>query len=70
MGITVYINDHNKRARVHCEDCREVNKGGGGGRFGGYRYFDSYDETWDWINDKLEDYDVDDCYYCEPDENC
>ena len=31
MSITVYVNDHNERARVHCNDCDRLPQGGGGG---------------------------------------
>jgi len=68
--VTVYINDNVKRARVHEDDCDRVlqNKGGYNGY---YKYFECYEEAWEYLNNELYDYDCDDCYYCNPEnESC
>jgi hypothetical protein len=68
MSVTVYINHKNERARVHEDDCSRLHQHGGGGRNGEYRYFDDYDDAWEWMNDCLEDYDCGDCSYCDPED--
>ena len=65
MSVTVYINERNERARVHEDDCDRIRRGGGGNN-GEYRYFNDYEEAWEWINDNLDDYDCADCSYCNP----
>jgi len=68
--VTVYINDSVKRARVHEEDCPKVLQNNGGYN-GYYKYFECYEDAWDYLNNELYDYDCDDCYYCNPgNESC
>jgi len=69
MSVTVYINHRNERARVHADDCNRLHQQGGGGNSGEYRYFNNYDEAWEWMNENIEDYDCDDCSYCNPEDN-
>jgi hypothetical protein len=71
MGITVYINEPNRKARVHEDGCSRIRQQGGGGTHGSYRYFDCYEEAWEYLNDNYDDYDCDDCSYCDPEnESC
>ena len=70
MGVAIYINDRNKRARVHEDDCKELRKNKGG-RNGYYKYFECYEDAWDYLEEYFDNYDCDDCYYCEPNnESC
>jgi hypothetical protein len=70
MGVIVYINDATSRVRVHEEDCPKVAQHGGGVN-GYYKFFSCYEDAWDYINEYLDDYDSDDCFYCSPDvETC
>lgn len=68
--IVIYINENVRRARVHEENCSRVlqNKGGYNGY---YKYFECYEDAWDYVNEELNDYDCENCYYCNPEnENC
>lgn len=67
MAYALYINDINERARLHDEDCNRVHQHGKkGGDKGEYRYFEDYDDAWNYMNRHLDDYDCDDCQYCNP----
>ncbi|MDF1878444.1 hypothetical protein JHD46_02185 [Sulfurimonas sp. SAG-AH-194-C20] len=68
MSVTVYINHHNERARVHEDECGHIRKGVGGGNNGEYRYFSNYDEAWEWMEENIEDYEYSDCHHCNPEE--
>jgi hypothetical protein len=67
MSVTIYINDRNEKARVHEDDCDHIRRGEEGNN-GGYRYFNDYEDAWEWIKDNLDDYDFADCSYCNPEE--
>ena len=67
MSVTVYINHNNERARVHEDDCNRVRQGGGGHN-GEYRYFNDYEDAWEYLNNHLDKYDCSDCSYCDPEE--
>ena len=68
--VTIYINDSVKRARVHEEDCSKVLQNSGGYN-GYYKYFECYEEAWNYLDNELDDYDCADCHYCNPEnESC
>ena len=70
MGVAIYINDRNERARVHEDDCPKLRQHGGG-RNGFYKYFECYEDAWDYLEDEYDDYDCADCSYCDPEnESC
>lgn len=67
MAYVLYINDVNKKARLHEEDCEKVRQHpGSSGKRGYYRYFDDYQEAWNFMSETLEDYDYGDCSWCNP----
>ncbi len=70
MGIAIYINDRNERARVHDDNCPKLRQHGGG-KNGFYKYFECYEDAWDYLEENYDEYDCNDCYYCNPeDESC
>ena len=70
MGVTIYINDRNERVRVHEDDCRRIRQGSSNYN-GYYKYFDCYEDAWSYIENNYDDYDCDDCSYCNPEnESC
>ena len=66
MSCKLYINNRNERARLHENDCPRAKAGKGGGANGGYRYFNDYDEAWEWMENELDGYEYGDCHYCNP----
>lgn len=70
MGVTIYINDRNERVRVHEDGCDKIRQGRSNYN-GYYKYFDCYEDAWDYIEKRYDDYDCEDCYYCDPEnESC
>jgi len=70
MGVAIYINKRNERARVHEDDCSKLRQKGGGWN-GFYKYFECYEDAWDYLERNYDDYDCADCHYCNPeDESC
>jgi len=65
MSYELYVNDHTYKARLHEEDC-PWGPGSDGGKNGYVRYFDDYDEAWEWMENNLDGYDYDDCGHCQP----
>jgi hypothetical protein len=64
MSYTLYINETNKRARLHEDDCQWI-QNPGGGNHGYYRYFDDLEDAKSAMEDlESEDYDIDYCSYC------
>ena len=66
MSYSIYVNEHNSKATVHEDDCREVRKHGGTGKGYWVDCFDEYDEAWDWIEEYLDE----DEYYCKDCSKC
>jgi len=67
MEYVVYDVKLGKKARLHDEDCDRLYQTSGGGMNGSYRYFSSYEEAWEYLEDLENDgWDVADCFYCNP----
>ena len=67
MSYTLYINEPNRKARLHDEYCDKLNQhSDSNGDNGEYKYYSSYKKARKKM-DKLENegYDCDNCYYCD-----
>ena len=67
MSYVVYENDITGKARLHYEDCKKARQGGKNGN-GSHRYFENYDDAWDYMsNCGCSNYG--DCKHCNPDDD-
>jgi hypothetical protein len=65
MSYTLYINETNKRARLHEDDCCSWIKNPGGGNHGYYRYFDDLEDAQRAMESlDAEGYDTNYCGHC------
>lgn len=66
MSYSVYVNEHNSKATVHEDDCKQVRKHGGHGKGYWVDCLDTYEEAWEWIEDHIDQ----DEYYCKDCSKC
>ena len=68
MSCAIYINENKAKATIHTYNCGYLMKYKGSNP-DNCEDFDSYEDAEEWADDNLQDYNVNDCHICSPEDN-